>query len=266
VSAAQRPGGAKSAALVATVALVAVAAAVGFASHVPSSRSLPALNRGDPGNYTRNAIGRLKPVDAQFVTRRVGRVPGTKRTPTATPDTVPPRTTPPTTRPPRSIQGTPGAFPGLAPGGWELTLKMEPDRNEARSRDEIRYRMTITNVGRDDFRGRAFLLEWHTPVGTLGQNSLQQCSLVPLAIVQTICAMERLQISPGFGETRHERFDSSGLVVIPAGESWTHDWYVTVLPSNSAGSTIFNHAHLNVNLGREQVWLRTPDVVVKVVA
>jgi hypothetical protein len=144
---------------------------------------------------------------------------------------------------------------------------MTADSTTARSGDEIHYRMTITNIGHDEFRGRAFLLEWHTPSGTLGRNSLEQCNLLtPLAIVSAICAMERLRFSPGLGEASHERFDSSGLVMIPAGQTWTHDWYVTVLPSNSAGSTIFNHAHLNVNLGRQQLWIRTPDVAVKVVA
>jgi hypothetical protein len=143
---------------------------------------------------------------------------------------------------------------------------MTPDRTTVHSGEEIRYRMTITNVGREDFRGRSFALEWHTPSGTLGRNALEQCNLTPISIVRAICAMERLQFSPGLGETNHERFDSSGLVAIAPGGQWTHDWYVQVLPSNAAGSTIFNHAHLNVNLNGQQLWVRTPDVVVEVVA
>jgi hypothetical protein len=250
---------------VATVALVAVTAAAFSAGRIPSSLSLPALNRNDPGNYARNAIGRLAPVDAKFVARRVGRVPGTRRAEATPPTESPARTTTPTTARDRSIQGTPGAFPGLAPGGWELKLAMTPDRKTVRAGEELRYRMTVTNVGTDDFRGRAFVLEWHTPTGTFGRNSLEQCNLVFVPMLQAMCALERLQLSPGIGEAGHQRFASSGLIVIGAGEEWTHDWYVQVLPSNAPGSTIFNHAHLNVNLSGRQLWLRTPDVVVTVV-
>ena len=227
---------------------------------------MPGLARGESSSYARNAIGHLKPVDPKFVSRRVGSVGRPRSTTTTAPTTARPRPAESDTPPGKSIHGSPGAIPGLAPGGWELTLKMASDRDSARAGDEVRYRMTITNVGREDFYGRAFLLEWHTPSGTFGRNSIEQCNLVPIAIVQALCASERLLISPGLGETSHERFNSSGLIMIRAGESWTHDWYVQVLPSNAAGSAIFNHAHLNVNLGGQQVWLRTPDVVVQVVA
>jgi hypothetical protein len=266
-SAAFRRGGAASAALVAAVALVAVVAAVGAGSRIASSRTLPALNRsGDSSNYARNAIGHLAPVDAKFVARRVGSVGRTRpTTPPASDAPARPRTE--TAAPPvdPSIHGTPGAIPGLAPGGWDLTLKMTAESPTARSGDDIHYVMTITNIGGQDFYGRAFLLEWHTPAGTFGRNSIEQCNVVPVALVRALCSLERLQLSPGLGETSHERFDSSGLIAIQAGKQWVHDWYVTVLPSNAAGSTIFNHAHLNVNISGQQLWIRTPDVVVTVV-
>jgi hypothetical protein len=265
-SAAFRRGGAASAALVAAVALVAVTAAVGAGSRVASNRSLPGLARGETSSYARNAIGHLKPVDSKFVARRVGSVGKSRPTTTTTPSGERPRPNSTTPPPDKSIHGTPGPVPGLAPGGWELTLKMAPDRDTARSGDEIRYRMTISNIGRQDFYGRAFVLEWHTPNGTLGHNAIEQCNLIPLPMVQALCATQRLLFSPGLGESSHERFDSSGLIMIPAGGNWTHDWYVQVLPSNAAGSTILNHAHLNVNLSGTELWIRTPDIVVTVVA
>jgi len=253
---------------VATVALLAVTMAAGIGSRIPSSRTLPALSRSDDtGRYARNAIGHLTPVDAKFVARRVGSVGHTRTTQLAAPPTtVRPRADGPAPAADPSIHGTPGAFPGLTPGGWNLTLKMTTDSPTARAGDEIHYRMTITNIGAQDFYGRSFLLEWHTPTGTFGRNAVEQCDLTPLAIVQAICTAQRLLLSPGLGESSHERFDSSGLIAIGAGKSWSHDWYVQVLPSNAVGSTIFNHAHLNVKLSGDMLWLRTPDVVVTVVA
>jgi hypothetical protein len=247
-------------------ALIAVAAAVGFASNIASSRTLPALNRSrDADKYARDAIGHLAPVDAKFVAARVGKVPGTHATSTTTTST--PRGRP--TAAPRqdnSIHGSPGAFPSLAPGGFVLEVKMVPSSETVRANDELRYRMVITNTGTGEFRGRSFLLEWHTPNGTLGRNALAQCSVVPLAIVQALCASQRLLVSPGLGEARHESFSSNGLVAIAPGRSFTKDWYVQVLPSNAAGSTIFNHAHLTVNINGTDYKVRTPDVVVTVVA
>lgn len=248
------------------LALVAVSTAVVAGAHVSATATLPGLNRSGDTNYARNAIGKLAPVSAKYITSRVGHVPGTHLdTPTTT--TTRPHTRPSTPPPEQSaIHGTPGAIPGLAPGGWVLTLKMVPDRTTARAGDEIRYRMIITNTGTDDFRGRSFVLEWHTPNGTLGRNAVDQCNLVPTAIVQSLCGSQRVLVSPGLGDTHHERFNSSGLIVIPAGQQWTHDWYVQVLPSNTVGATIFNHAHLNVSLSGHEFWIRTPDVVVTVTA
>jgi hypothetical protein len=265
-SAALRRGGAASAALVAAVALVAVVAAVGAGNHIGSSRTLPALNRsGDPDNYARNAIGHLAPVDANFIAARVGTVPGTNRASTTT---VPAARPQPSPTPPvdNSIHGAPGTFPGLAPGGFVLELKMVPDSDTVRANDEIRYRMIITNTGTEDFRGRSFTLEWHTPTGTVGRNALEQCSVLPVAIVKALCATERLLVSPGLGEAHHESFNSGGLVAIAPGGTFTKDWFVQVLPSNAAGSTIFNHAHLTVNINGTDHTVRTPDIVVTVVA
>jgi hypothetical protein len=248
------------------VALVAVAAAVAAGSHIGGTRSLPALVRGDSESYAHNAIGHVAPVDAKFVARRVGSVGTPAPTPTTAPSSPRARPSTPQAPPQKTIHGSPGGVGGLSPGGWELSLSMAPDRATARAGDEVRYRMTVTNVGAQDFYGRAFQLEWHTPNGTFGHNAIQQCSLVTLAIVQTLCLSQRLMLSPGLGETSHQRFDSSGLIVIRSGQSWSYDWFVQVLPSNAEGSTIFNHAHLHVNLSGRQLWIRTPDVVVKVVA
>ena len=250
----------------AAVALVAVATAVGVGTRVAGTRTLPALTRsGDSGNYARNAIGHLAPVDAKFVAKRVGKVRGAPTTTTTEPVRARPR--PAATPPPDdSIHGSPGNFPGLTPGGWVLNLKMVTNSDTVRDGDEIHYRMIITNSGTEDFRGRSFLLEWHTPNGTLGRNALDECNILPIAVVQAICFSQRLQISAGLGEARHETFNSGGLVMIPAGESWTKDWFVQVLPSNAAGSTIFNHAHLTVTIDNKDTKVRTPDVVVRVVA
>jgi hypothetical protein len=260
-----RRGGAVRALLVALIALVAVTTAAVFGTHVDGTRALPALTRSGGSNYARNAIGRLTPVDARFVRQRVGRIPGTRQTSTTT--TPAPRGRPPAVTPSdNAIKGSPGALPGLAPGGWVLSLAMTPNSRTVHANDEIHYRIVVTNSGTEDFRGRAFLLEWHTPNGTLGRNALDQCSVLPIAIVRALCLSERLMFSPGLGDAHHENFNSNGLVTIPPGQSWTKDWFVQVLPSNAAGSTIFNHAHLTVTINGQDVRVRTPDVVVQVVA
>ncbi|MEY2472950.1 MAG: hypothetical protein QOK28_2279 [Actinomycetota bacterium] len=248
-------------------ALVAIGAAVGVGSSTGSSRTLPALNRsGDSGNYARDAIGRIAPVDAKFVAARVGKVPGTHATPTTIPGAPRPRATPPPPPVDNSIHGSPGALPGLAPGGFVLGVNMVPSSDTVRANDELRYRMIVTNTGTEEFRGRSFTLEWHTPNGTVGRNALSECDILPAGVMQALCASERLLVSPGLGEARHESFNSGGLVVIPPGGSFTKDWYVQILPTNAAGSTIFNHAHLTVNINGTDHTVRTPDVVVTVVA
>lgn len=262
-----RRGGLAQAALVGAVAFVAVTAAVAVGTRVAPTRTLPSLPRRADADYARNAIGHLAPVDAQFVARRVGPVPGA---PSTTETTAPPASRPqspaPTPPPDNSIKGSPGALPGLAPGGWVLNVKMVPNSDTVRVNDEIRYRMIVSNTGTEEFRGRSFTLEWHTPNGTFGRNALGQCSVVPLASLRSLCESERVLLSPGLGEARHERFNSGGLVAIPAGQSYTKEWFVQVLPSNAVGSTIFDHAHLTVNINGKDVTARTPDVVVTVVA
>ncbi|HVT76547.1 MAG TPA: hypothetical protein VHD87_05915 [Acidimicrobiales bacterium] len=263
-SASLRRGGAAGVTLVVAVALLAVSAAVVAGGRVGTKATLPALQGGTRSGYARNALGQLKPVDAQFVTRQVGRVPRTQQTTTTT--TFPVRRTPPTTAPvDHSIHGAPGAIPGLAPGGWVLDLQMAANHSTVRPGDELRYRMTITNTGTEDFRGRSFILEWNTPNGTLGRNALQQCNLLPTTIAEALCASQRLVISPGLGDAKPERFNSEGLVAIAPGQQWFHDWYVEILPTNAPGTTIFNHARLIVNVNGTDEHLRTPDVVVTVV-
>ena len=79
-------------------------------------------------------------------------------------------------------------------------------------------------------------------------------------------AQVRVADAQPLGDARPETFNSSGLVAIPAGQSWTKDWYVQVLPTNAAGSTIFNHTVLTVTINGVDHKIRTPDVVVTVVA
>lgn len=243
-----------------------VGGAVAFGEHIAQNRTLPGLrDRASADSYARNAIGKLAPVSAKFTERQIGRdalrAPGESETDAATPSDTPTR--PNTTRPPSTIRGTPGAFPTLAPGGWVLAIQMASDKQTVRSGEEIRYRMTVTNTGDQDFRGRSFRLEWHTPTNTFGRNPLEQCELAP-SIVLELCAGQRLLFSPGLGEARHERFNSAGLIAIGPRQQWTHDWHVQVLPSAAAGTRFLNHAHLTVNIDGKDLRITSNDVVVAV--
>jgi hypothetical protein len=243
---------------------VLIAAAVGFGTRVEATRGLPGLRSGTADEYTQNAIGKLAPVNAEFTERQLGRAALGRSETDAPQPPAQPRPRPTTTvPPPQSIHGSPAL---LAPGGWELTLRFEAANTQVQAGDEIRYRMIVTNIGDEDFRGRAFNLEWHTPVGTVGRNALDQCNIIGLPLLQAICASQRLQVSPGLGDARHESFNSAALIAIESGASYTHNWFVQTLPSAQPGTTYANHAHLRVNVDGRRVAIGSETVTVTVVA
>lgn len=243
-----------------------VGGAVLFGEHIAQDRTLPGLSgRASADSYARNAIGKLAPINAKFTERRIGRNalrrPGALSTDAPRPSGT--TTRPKTTPPPSTIRGKPGTFPTLTPGGWVLSIQMASDRRTAKSGEDVRYRMTVTNTGDEDFRGRSFRLEWHTPNDTVGRNPIGQCELAP-AMVLELCSGQRLLFSPGLGEARHETFDSSGLIVIRPRSHWAHDWYVRVLPSAAVGTQFLNHSHLTVTIDGKDVRITSNDVVVTV--
>jgi hypothetical protein len=266
--AAFRRGGAPALALLAVVALIAAAVALGL--HPPDHGLLPGLRHNDSGGYSRDALGSIAPVSAAFVEGRIGKSALERLTvsPEPAPPAEAPRTPPRsgTTPSDQSIHGSPGPVPGLAPGGWVLALDMVADQNSVRAGDEVAYRITVRNVGGEDFRGRGFTLEWHTPLGTVGRNPLTQCNLLPVTAARALCQSQRLAVSPGAGEARHEQMNSAGLIAIPAGGKWVQTWYVQVLPGTPAGTQYTNHAHLHVNVDNQDRVITTPPVIVTVVA
>jgi hypothetical protein len=246
-----------------SVVAILIATAVGFGTRVGATRSLPGLRHGTADEYTQNAIGKLRPVTAQFTEERLGRG-ALRRTTTNTtaPTQARPRTT--TTLPPaQTITGAPGF---LAPGGWELTLRFNAVATKVQAGDEIHYRMIVVNKGSEDFRGRSFTLQWHSPQGTVARNGLEQCNIIGLDVLRAICESQRLLVSPGLGDARHDSFNSAGLVAIGAGQQWVHDWYVQTLPSAQPGMEYHNHAHLTVNVNGKDVTITSPDLLVTVVA
>lgn len=247
--------------------ILLIAGAVALGAQVASTRTLTHPAGSDTRTeYAQNAIGRLAPVSARFTERRLGRKVLGLAGDQPAPSSGKPTPKPVTRTPAESIHGEPGTFPGLAPGGFDLTIAMAPNHSEVKAGDEVRYRMVVTNTGGQDFRGRAFTLEWHTPTGTVGRNAIKQCTLLPLAIAQALCASQRLLFEPGLGEARHDSFNSAGLVAIGPGESFTKDWYVQVLPTAATGTTFLNHAHLTVSINGKDHTISTDDVTVTVVA
>ena len=45
---------------------------------------------------------------------------------------------------------------------------MGTNSSTVKAGETFTYRMVVSNIGSEDFRGRNFLLEWHTPLGTAG--------------------------------------------------------------------------------------------------
>lgn len=244
-----------------------IAAAAGLGADVPPDRVLARPGAGNAaGSYGRNPIGALAPVDEQFIARRVGAVSGfaVSRGGRATTPTTTPRRSSPTPRPDGAIRGTPGAFPNLAPGGWVLVVTMQAQPTTVAAGNEIRYRMTIQNIGGEDFRGRSFTLEWDTPSGTIGRNGLDQCGLLSPAALRALCSSRRLFFTPALTEASHESFNSVGLVGIRAGGEWTKDWFVQTLPGTAPGTTYTNQARLIVTVDGQSMTTTSDPVVVTV--
>jgi hypothetical protein len=264
--AALRRTGAQLGALLAVVVLIF--GAVGFGTRTDKQDVLPGIVRNQASEtYARDALGSIAPISETYVERRLGTVTvdritrsnsggGTSPTRSPAPVAAPPAE-------PTAIEGKPGAVPGLAPGGWILTLDMAPNAATVPAGGEIVYRIMIKNVGTDDFRGRSFLLEWHTPLGTVGRNSLTQCNLIPVDVVRELCESQRLSISPGAGDASHEQTNSAGLISIAQGETWVQEWHVQTLNAAS-GTQYTTHAHLTVNIDGQDVRISTPPVVVTV--
>jgi hypothetical protein len=253
---------------------VLIFSAVGFGAQTDGDNVLPGLGRNSAAqSYTRDALGSIAPISPTYIERRLGtaaveRLTRSSETPGSdTTKTPTPRPTPPVNSgeaPPPAIQGKPGTVPGLAPGGWILTLAMAPNAATVPPGGEIVYRMSIKNVGTEDFRGRSFLLEWHTPVGTVGRNALTECNLIPVTAARELCQSQRLSISPGAGDARHEQTSSAGLIAIRPGETWVQEWHVQTLPSATPGTQYTTHAHLTVSIDGKDVVVSTPPVVVTV--
>jgi hypothetical protein len=235
------------AAAVSVVALVAVAADLG--ARLPGVRLLGGLPSHDPiGGVT--FAGSLAPVSETYTREALGDdaflaiVGGTA-------DVAPPpevskaaTPSPPAREPAPSIQGEPGVVESVAPGDWELTLAMTAARSTVEAGGTIDYVMTISNVGTGEFRGRSFVLQWHTPAGTFGRSAV-----VP---------------KPGLGDALHEEFNSAGLVRIAPGDHWDREWHVDVPPGAPAGTEITNHAHLHVTVAGADREVTTETVTVTV--
>jgi hypothetical protein len=246
--------------IVTVVALIAGAVALGV--RVSGTRTLPGLDDRASESFARDPIGRLAPLDARFTERQIGAEAlraGDDAAPPEGPEPQAPQKTR-TTNP--ALRGSPGAFPGLAPGGWVLSVQMLAPKT-VRAGDEMHYRMLVGNTGTEDFRGRSFQLEWHTPAGTVGRNALEQCSLLPLDLLRALCRSERLFPTVG-SDTTHQSFNSSGLIAIRPGQQWEQDWYVQVLPTTTAGTQLHNHAHLTVMINGVDAHIASDDVVVTV--
>lgn len=249
--------------------VVLIAGAVALGTQVGSTRTLTRPSSATASaDYARNAIGRLAPVSAQFTEKRLGRdvAAGLPKVRPAPNSDITRGPGPAPVKRDESIHGEPGTIPGLAPGGFVLTLAMAPNRLTVHAGDEVRYRMIVANTGNEDFRGRAFTLEWHTPTGTIARNGLEQCTLLPIALIRGICSAQRIIVQPGLGEARHNSFNTAGLVAIRPGEQWTHDWFVQVLPTAPDGTTYLNHAHLMVSINGQDHTISSDDVTVTVVA
>ncbi len=254
--------------------IVLIFSAVGFGAQTEGDEVLPGLVRNSGAQtYTRDALGSIAPISPTYIERRLGTATVQRITRSAAgstaggaKSTTPRPAAPPTpgAAPPQVIEGKAGPVPGLAPGGWILTLDMAPNSATVPAGGEIVYRMSIRNVGTDYFRGRSFLLEWHTPLGTVGRNALTECNLIPVDAVRELCETQRLSVSPGAGDTTHDQTNSAGLVAIRPGETWVQEWYVQTLPSATPGTQYTNHAHLTVNIDGKDVTVATPPVVVTV--
>ena len=246
--------------------VVLVAGAVGLGGRIDRARTLPGLSgRGGAEGYARDALGSIAPVSAEFTEREIGRqvlLGISEDEPDDAPRGEDPRPRP-RSSPPPTIRGAPGTFPTLTPGGWVLEVSMSADRSTVQPGDEIRYRMAVLNRGDEDFRGRSFVLEWHTPTNTVGRNPIDQCVFAP-PLLAPLCKSQRLMLSAGVGEARHETLNTRGLVAVRPGERFVHDWFVQVLPSAASGTRFLNHAHLTVRIAGEDNTVRSDDVVVTV--
>lgn len=267
--AALRRTGAQLGALLAVVVLIF--GAVSFGARTDGHDVLPGLARTDAiESYVRDALGAIAPISPTYVGRRLGaaaveRLTGsTGGSANADPGRPSASASPPPAEPRPVIQGKPGTVPGLAPGGWVLTLAMVPNAANVPPGGEIKYRIMIKNGGTDYFRGRSFLLEWHTPSGTVGRNSLTSCNLFPVGAARQLCRNQRLAVSPGAGDAQHEQINSAGLVAIAPGETWVREWFVQTLPSAASGTQYRTHAHLTVTIEGQDVTVSTPPVVVTV--
>ena len=139
---------------------------------------------------------------------------------------------------------------------------MVAEQSTVRAGGEIDYRMIIRNVGSENFELGTFVLEWHTPLGTVA-SATGPCDSVPIDELQTLC--ERSVIpQPGFGEASHEQRNSRGLVTIRAGQAWVQEWHVQTAPVVPAGTEYITHAHLRVTVGGQEQIITTDTVTVTV--
>lgn len=152
----------------------------------------------------------------------------------------------PTLTHPKSPSITGGGPTLLAPARrpWELTLDITADRETVKPGDEILYRIIVANVGDGDFGGQSFTLQWHTPTGTVAFYAAK-CENAPDQGIQEQCGSVEL-VSPGKGDAVHEETVTAGLATIRAHKEYVQLWRVKTNPSQTAGTQIFNHAHLSL--------------------
>lgn len=249
-------------AMVVVLGLILGAVAVGV--RIPGDAMLGGLPRLSQSDYSLRALDPLASVSEDYVRQVLGTVVNgvlAGELAVEIPDLEAPPgrpASPPAeeAEPAPTIEGEPGPIPGLAPGGWALTLAMVVDRSTVKAGDAFNYRMVIRNVGAEDFRGRSFGLQWHTPAGTFSDDSVS-CELGPNG--EDPCAGQRV-LAPGLGDSQHEQSITTGVTIRP-GEEWVRDWRVQTSPSATAGTQYTSHAHLEAG-GRT---ITTDTVTVTVV-
>jgi hypothetical protein len=145
---------------------------------------------------------------------------------------------------------------------------MTADRATVAAGKQVRYFITVRNVGHADFSGRSFEIQWHIPLDTEYQYH-PTCDGTPLVGLQValVCAVvfPELTLSlPGDGNASHQTLDSGGLIAIGAGAKWVHEVIVRVDNGIPPGTRIQNHAHLHLYLNGRAHTITTDTVTATV--
>lgn len=260
-----RRGGVQAGAILAVIGLIFGAVALGL--RISGRGLLDGLPHPAVSEFSARAIGPLAPISGDYARQLLGDATfrGLTGEPAAGPAGAGPRPGRPGSGPTggtagdQTIEASPGLL-GAAPREWVLTLNMVADAT-VQAGGDIVYRMIIRNIGTEDFGGRNFTLQWHTPAGTISRVPLEACEDVPNDEVRDPCASVPLPL-PGLGPSVHSSRNSAGLISIEAGGEWVQLWRVTVPPGTLAGTEFTNHAHLTVTGSEATITTGTVTVTV----